>query len=259
MRNLPRPTLKQMKLKALILDDETENLEHLSYWIDKYCAEQIEVVAVCQTIEGAEEGISTHEPDVLFLDVQLANGVTSFELLPKISEWEGKIVFVTAHKDYAIQAIKTRAFDYLLKPVSIEELISTVQEIHNSYYIVDNKPGEDLLKEEEGLNDFICISHLTSIQVIKKSKIMYLTSSGNYTEIFLEDEPSTLSSKIIKVYESILSDKNFVRVHNSHMINIDYLKKINKENGWVCIMSNEVQIPVSRRKKDLLANLLNTI
>lgn len=247
-----------MKLKALILDDEVENIEHLSYWLEKYCAPHIEVVAVSQTIEGALKEIIELQPDVLFLDVELANGITSFELLRQIPEWEGKVIFITAYKDYAIEAIKAKAFDYLLKPLSIKELVSTVGNVYESF--------EGLFKQTSGTNpasefttEFIAISHLSEIQLIRKSDIMYLTSSGNYTELFLENGNSTLSSKIIKVYESLLNERNFVRIHNSHIINLDYLVKIEKENGWICVMKNGTPIPVSRRKKDMLLALLNTI
>lgn len=248
-----------MKLKALILDDEAENLEHLSYWLEKYCAPLIEVVAVSQTIEAAHKSVIELKPDVLFLDVELANGVTSFNLLEKIPDWEGKIIFITAHKDYAIEAIKAKAFDYLLKPLSIKELTGAVDDIAKSFEGLHKSREDKGQSDQVGMDDFIAISHLSEIQIIRKSDVMYLTSSGNYTEIYLQDGSSTLSSKIIKVYEAILCDRNFIRIHNSHIINLDYLVKIEKENGLTCIMKNGTAIPVSRRKKDVLLSLLNTI
>lgn len=248
-----------MKLKALILDDEIENLEHLSYWLEKYCAPLIEVVAVSQTVEAAQKSVNELQPDVLFLDVELANGVTSFNLLEKIPDWEGKIIFITAHKDYAIDAIRAKAFDYLLKPLSIKELTSAVDDIVKSFEGFDKSREDKVLSGQVSMDDFIAISHLNEIQVIRKSDVMYLTSSGNYTEIFLKDGSSTLSSKIIKVYEAILYDRNFIRIHNSHIINLDYLVKIEKDNGLICKMKNNSAIPVSRRKKDALLELLNTI
>lgn len=245
-----------MKLKALILDDEIANLEHLSYWIEKYCSQHIEVVASATTIAGALEELDNLQTDLLLLDVELANGITSFELLDQIPDWEGKIIFITAHKEYAIEAIKSRAYDYLLKPLSIKELMSSIESVYHSFE--QHYPTNQNLEKLTHSNDeFISINHLNEIELIRIKDIMYITSSGNYTEFYLEDGTSTVSSKIIKIYEAMLGDKNFIRVHNSHIIKLDYLSKVDKENGLICIMKDGKNIPVSRRKKDILLNLLN--
>lgn len=247
---------KSMKLKALILDDETANLEHLSYWLEKYCSDQIEVVATSTTVQEAASAIHELAPEVLFLDVELANGVNSFELLREIPDWEGKIVFITAHKDYAIDAIKAKAYDYLLKPISIEELTDSVNKLYDSFEGYNDEP-KTATPAKPFAHDFITIYHLSEIQLIRLDEIMYLASSGNYTEFFLKDGSSTVSSKIIKIYEGMLHGRGFIRIHNSYVINLDYLLKIEKEQGWICVMKNGKNLPISRRKKDSLLDLLN--
>ncbi len=248
---------KSMKLKALILDDETANLEHLSYWLEKYCSDQIEVVATSTTVQKAASAINELAPEVLFLDVELANGINSFELLREIPDWEGKIVFITAHKDYAIDAIKAKAYDYLLKPISIEELTECVNKLYDSFEGYSQSEPKHEMARKPLTNDFITIYHLSEIQLIRLDEIMYLASSGNYTEFFLKDGSSTVSSKIIKIYEGMLQGRGFIRIHNSYVVNLHYLLKIEKENGWICVMKDGKNLPISRRKKDSLLDLLN--
>lgn len=250
-----------MKLNVLILDDEKENLDHLSYWLNKYCGDYIEKINVSTNIPDAVSLINETKPELLFLDVELAHGVKSFDLLDLIPRWEGKIIFVTAHQNYAIEAIKVKAFDYLLKPISITELIDAVEnaldsfKINSSDFFINTNVGSTALNEL----DFLAIGHQSEIQIIKKAEIVCLKSSGNYTEIYIENGDLSLSSKIIKVYEIMLTDITFVRVHHSYIINLKFLEKIVKEGSWTCIMKNGMAIPVSRRKKDILNEILKII
>lgn len=242
-------------IRALIIDDEPENIALMEYLLKVNCP-RLEVVGTAKTVKDAQYLVSKENPDLLLLDIELSGGETGFDLLESIRSWEDKphVVFVTAYDHYALKAMKFHAFDYILKPISIQELKQTIEEVSVSIEKNRNRGYSEILdsmtykqKSQQG-QDFLAISHADQIQLIAKKDIIFLRASGKYTEIHTTENKRVLSSRNLGEYEQIL-DQNFLRVHHSYILNIHHLVNIEKEYSWVCILTQGHKIPVSRRKK----------
>lgn len=239
-------------IKTILVDDEKNNLDLLTHYIQKYCSE-LEIIACCLTYDEAIKSISLLNPDLVFLDIVLDRD-TSFDLLEELPRLNFQIVFTTAHSEYALEAFKFNTVNYLLKPIEIKDLVSTVDDI-----IVQKKEKQILSKEqikalsnsisEEHPINFITISGMDRVDFIHPSDIIYIRSSGRYSEFFLRDKKrKVLSSKAIGEYESKLDKSLFYRIHNSYLINLSHLININKKAGNYCEMTNGDAIPISRRR-----------
>lgn len=240
-------------MKALILDDiriSREGLAALLHKIDP----KIEIVASVATVEEAKQVFDEGSIDVAFLDIQLQSG-TSFDLVDEIP-FETKVVFITAYDEHAIAAIRKGAFDYLLKPINSSDLRNCIQRIQD----VDAQTAENQTnspdKTEENLvrSDMIGITGLDAIIFLKIDDIVYLKADGKYTMIQTTNEHIT-SSKNLKVFETMLPESKFMRVHHSFLLNLKYIKKFQKEYNML-VLDNGSQIPVSKSRKDLLMQRL---
>lgn len=239
-------------MKALILDDiriSREGLAALLHKIDP----TIEIAASVATVEEAKQVFDEMSIDVAFLDIQLQSG-TSFDLVDEIP-FETKVVFITAYDEHAIAAIRKGAFDYLLKPINSSDLRNCIQRIQD----VDAQMAENQAapyKNEESLvqSDLIGITGLDAIIFLKIEDIVYLKADGKYTMIQTTNEHIT-SSKNLKVFETMLPESKFMRVHHSFLLNLKYIKRFQKEYNML-ILDNGSQIPVSKSRKDLLMQRL---
>ena len=241
-------------MKALILDDIRISREGLAALLNKINP-TIEIAASVATVEEAKQVFDEMSIDVAFLDIQLQSG-TSFDLVDEIP-FETKVVFITAYDEHAIAAIRKGAFDYLLKPINSSELRNCIQRIQD----VDAQTVEthtSLLsdKTEENLvqSDLIGITGLDAIIFLKIDDIVYLKADGKYTMIQTTTEHIT-SSKNLKVFETMLPESKFMRVHHSFLLNLKYIKKFQKEYNTL-VLDNGAQIPVSKSRKDLLMQRL---
>ncbi|MDB9821813.1 LytTR family DNA-binding domain-containing protein [Flavobacteriaceae bacterium] len=210
-------------------------------------------MASCSTYDQALSVLKAEEPDLVFLDIVLDRD-TSFDLLQELGKPDFQIIFTTAYDEYAIRAFKYNTIDYLLKPIIIEELVAAVNKVAEK--INENKTLDmgSIKNISQSFNtkhpaNFIMISGMDRIDFIHPDEVVYLKSTGRYTEFYLKDKKRKItSSKPIGEYENILDQDVFYRIHNSFLINLAQLININKRAGNYCEMSNGDSLPLSRRR-----------
>jgi two-component system LytT family response regulator len=243
------------KLRALIVDDIKESRINLKVDLADYCPE-IEVVAEAESVITSLKAIKDYQPNIVFLDIHLTDGsgFDVLELLPKI---DFKVIFTTASDAFAIKAFKFSAIDYLLKPLDPEELQNAVKQAVGQYKL-EHAQVELLLDSVKRTTPLEKIALHTSdkIHVIELQQIVRLESSGNYTEFYLKDKTKILVSKTLKVYDQMLREAGFVRIHQSHLINASYVKEFVKQDGGYILMKDGSAPPISARKKaDVISSL----
>lgn len=238
--------------KAVIVDDELGARESLSKMLEKNC-KNIQVVAKADNMMNAFIEITNHQPDLVFLDIEMPNG-NAFDLLEKFKEINFNIIFVTAYDHYAIKAIKFSAIDYILKPVDPEELIKAVSRFesqHESKTSLDKK-FKNLLSNVKPENKLkkVGIPDGDGLLFINLTDIIRCDSDGNYTYFLLTSGKKIVASRTLGEYEQMFAEDNFFRVHRSHLINLEHVKKYIKGEGGYVIMSDNSQVEVSRRNKN---------
>lgn len=239
-------------LSAVIIDDELKGRIALRKKLIDYCPE---VQLVGEAADGAEgvKLIQEHKPEIVFLDIQMPR-VDGFEMLQMLPQKDFHIIFTTAYDQYAIKAIRYSAFDYLLKPVDIEELRSAIQRVHE----LSRDPTEEKLQVlQQNLGngvqlDKIAIPTIEGLLFFKISDIIYLEAKSNYTALHFNSHPSLLTSRTLKDFEELLPADIFFRTHHSHIINLHYVKRYIRGEGGQVELENGAHVTVSRRKKDEL-------
>ncbi len=226
---------------AILIDDEEPGRRNLQALLEKYCPE-IEVIAEASNAAEAKEKILNGNPNVLFLDINMPE-LDGFDLLDSLTKKDFAIVFVTAHKDYGIQAVKAGAIDYILKPIVIKELQQAVNKI-TEYF---NQKKSDLVTDNEKPGR-ITLSHTGGFSVIEMKDIVRLEAESNYTRVFVQDKKTYFVSKPLKVFEDNLKDNIFFRVHRSYIINLNFVKEFLREDGGVIVMIDDakIQLPKAR-------------
>lgn len=241
-----------MKLKSIIVEDEKTSRDILRNYLNKYCP-NISVLGEAANVDEALVLIRNHELDLVFLDVEMPFG-NAFDLLDKVGDRTFETVFVTAYDHYAIEALNAHASYYLMKPISIDELIKAVD------YVVDIKTKEDALQDQvlvpktTSVNGKITIPQQDGFEVIETKNILFCKADDNYTEIYLNDHRKKLVSKTLKYFEEILKDSSFARIHKSYLVNVNEVVKYIKGKGGTVVLTNGKELSVSASKKaDLLA------
>jgi two-component system, LytTR family, response regulator len=245
-------------LRAILVDDEENALNSLKQKIIQHCS-TVEIVAACTGPDEAIEKISLLQPDLLFLDIEMP-GINGFSFLQKLDYKSVEVVFVTAYDHYAIKAIRFSALDYLVKPVDVDELKAAVDRAAPKRNItIPNQRLELLLDQisrpQKSFNKIAIPTH-EGMQFIKVNDIIYLEAHVNYTHIFLSENLRYIVSRTIKDFEEILPTETFFRIHNSYIINKDYLEKYIRGEGGQVVLSNGTVLDVAKRKK---AEFLKTI
>jgi two-component system LytT family response regulator len=245
-------------MRAILVDDETGNLENLQVLLTKYCPE-IKVVARASHVDDAFDKITLHLPDLLFLDIQMGER-TGFDLLNKIDKKSFEVIFVTAFDHYGIQAVKFAALDYLLKPVDPDELQLAVNKAAER---INNKfNGEQLnfllsqIKRNDPLTTKIALPQLQEIRYVLVGDIIRCIADGTYTLFVLNNGDRILVSKSLKEYADMLKPHGFIRVHQSHLINPLFVRSYLKEDGGSLLMHNGDKIPVSKPNREMVKLLL---
>lgn len=227
-------------LKAIIIDDEQHCIDYLTRSLREHCPEVGEVTAHSSLLDGMK-ALMTSPPDVLFLDVEMPGG-TGFDLLATLENPDFKIIFTTAHNKYAIEAVRTMASDYLLKPIQPEELRACMDRFIKSYRSTSKGPSRD---------DFRKIPLPTQQGMIfgNPSEIIRCEADGSYTKVYMNSR-HLLISKNIKTLELLLEPYGFFRVHKSHLINLRHLSEYIKGSGGTAVMSDGSMVDVSKRKRE---------
>ncbi|MEO6981118.1 MAG: LytTR family DNA-binding domain-containing protein [Mucilaginibacter sp.] len=250
-----------MSIRAVLIDDEKHNLANLQELLHTYCPE----VTICDTALSADEGatiILKHRPDIVFLDIQMP-GKTGFDLLRGLTSYDFEVIFVTAFDQYAIQAMRFAAIDYLLKPIDINDLQAAVDRaIKKCRVKAQNLQLENLihlLKGQQNKDEQrIALNTLKETRFVKTGEIVHCESSNNYTTFFLLDGEQLLVCKPIYEYEEILKDYGFIRCHQSHLVNKKFVKSWKKEYGDFLLLFNGNEIPISRNKKEAVKKAMDT-
>lgn len=247
-------------INAIIVDDEEKSRDLLQKLLSRYCPE-IHIAGTSDSVDVAVEMIRKNKPDLLFLDIEMS-GETGFDLLEKISDTMCDVIFVTAYDKYAIRAIKFSASDYLLKPIDSEELAAAVKKViekKNTTYNADNI--RLLIQSIKKKEEFTKISLPTgsAYEIVSINDIIRCESEGHYTNFMLADKRRLLVSVSLKYYEDLLPSETFIRVHHSHLININHVVRFLKVDGGYAVMSDNSQVEISRRKKDTFLSRLQNI
>lgn len=235
---------------AIIIDDEAKGRMALKQKLQDYCKE----VQVAGEAENGETGIKLIEkikPDIVFLDIEMPR-MDGFEMLHRLPEKNFHLIFTTAYDQYAIKAIKYAAFDYLLKPVDIEELKMAIAKIHSQKQPYTDKKLTLLDQNLHSKNAFnkIAISTLDGLLFFEIKDIVQLEANSNYTTLHFVNGAKLVASKTLKDFEELLPTDIFFRVHHSHLINLNYIKRYIKGDGGQIELHNGNYVDVSRRKKE---------
>ncbi|MFZ1677821.1 MAG: LytTR family DNA-binding domain-containing protein [Saprospiraceae bacterium] len=238
-------------LKAIIIDDEINGRIALKQKIRDYCHE-VEIMAEAENGQQGIEAIHRYKPQLVFLDIEMP-GMNGFEMLVNIPEKNFHLVFTTAYDHYAIKAIKYAAFDYLLKPIDIDELKMTIERARQLPHVALNNKKLETLEQNLLTKPFlnkIAIPTQEGLLFFDIAHIVHLEAESNYTVIFFDDNTKLMASRTLKEFEEILPGDTFFRLHNSHIINLNFIKRYLRGDGGQVEMKDGTYILVSRRKKE---------
>ena len=241
-------------IKAVIVDDEKKSVQTMSLMLNEYCPD-VEVIGFAHSaVDGANE-VMTKNPDLLFLDVEMAGG-SGFDLLASIPVRNFKVIFVTAHDHYALKAIKFHAIDYILKPIDVEELKAAVANFKSQKNDNIKIPSDiERLLEHIKIQKIkkIAVPTTNGIEYIALDEILYITADRSYCKILFVNNKSALVSKGLNEVEELLPTEKFFRIHKSHTINLAYVKKHLKIDGGIVELTDGTKLYISRTKKDEFA------
>lgn len=246
-------------IRAIIIDDEKRARLNLALLINEYCSD-VTIIAECENLPEGVKAIRKNKPDLVFLDIEMP-GHSGLELLDFFDENEVnfKIIFTTAYQEYAIQAFKFSAVDYLLKPINPTELTEAVnrfskeKEKIEKYTLLKENLKQDSIKK-------IAIPTGNSLVFIETEKIIYIKGEGAYSEIFCLDNEKLLVSRNLKNFEDIMCNhQDFVRNHKSYIVNTNYIKTYIKSDGGCLELKNGVQIPISTDKIQSILDAIEII
>lgn len=236
-----------MILRSIIVEDEKTSREILKNFIQKYCP-NVNVLGEAENVDEALELIRKNDLDLVFLDVEMPYG-NAFDLLDRVGNINFETVFVTAYDHYAIDALNQHAAYYLLKPISIDELIKAVDfvtQIKIKEQQFDTKKLEPIIHNK---SEKISIPTQTGFEFIDTRDILYCQADDNYTQFYLKNDDKRLVSKTLGFFEKQLSDKGFFRIHKSYLINLSIIQSYHKGKGGTIVLSNGKSLPVASSKK----------
>lgn len=236
------------KIQACIVDDEKDGRDYIALLMENEFPE-INIEFQASSVEEAYIYLIKSSPDILFLDVQLGDG-TTFDLLSKLNDVHSQIIFITAYENFAIQAIKNGATDYLLKPIKKMDFIIAVNKALD--HIKKMQPSQPTLLKDNR----IILSTLQGFKIVDIASIIRCEADSSYTTFYLTNKTKIMVSKTLHEFEPILLEQNFFRIHHKHLINIDHLQEYIKGRGGQVVMSDESVLDVSYRKKN---DFLSTI
>lgn len=246
-------------LKTLIIDDENKARDTIKDMLNIYCPE-VTVIGEADSVLSGINAIKKLKPDLVFLDIKMPDG-TGFDLLNRLDNKPFSLIFLTAFDEYAVKAFRFSAVDYLLKPLDPDELMTSIERV------VESKENENQhidallnnLKSIKNDNKKIVLKTAESIFLVNVSDIIRCESTGNYTQFIILNQKPVLVSKTLKEYDDILTDYNFFRVHQSHLVNLNHIIRLDKADGGTLVLTNDHTVPVSTRKKEALVKALSEI
>lgn len=244
------------KITAVVVDDIKNFREDLIQDLNEF-APEIEVIGQAEGVVDAGKIIRSKKPDVVFLDIQIKQG-TAFDLLELLGDVKFKIIFTTASDEFAIKAFKLSAIDYLLKPIDIDELKYSINKLKEQQLVSVSSLKENLT-ENDNSKKRLALHSQDKIEMVPLGQIVRCESNINYTQFFLSDGSKILVTKTLKEFDVMLSSFGFVRVHQSHLINMSFLKEYIKQDGGYLKLNDGSSVPISSRKKSQVLKLLNGV
>lgn len=247
-------------LRTLIIDDEDHMRDTLIKLLEIHCPDVL-VVGQASGVASGEKAINEFHPDLVLLDIQMKDG-TGFDLLYSLSSIEFKVIFVTAHDQFALQAFRCSAVDYLLKPINPEHLAEAVNragQMIQEHFNLQMKALEENLKTVNKQHRKIIIKTTENIHLLDLKNIISCESDNSYTTIHTSEGDKILVSKTLKDYDDMLAECGFYRVHKSHLINLLHIKRFERTDGGYIVLTNDVKIPVASRKRDELLQLFEKL
>ena len=245
-------------IRAIIIDDEASAREGLQLNLQQHCP-QVQVVAVCGDPQEAIRQITTLEPELVFLDIQMPT-MSGFELLEQIKPINFEVIFVTSYHKYAIKAIKFSALDYLLKPIDVDDLKGAVNRVQDKRS--EEKQYQALLtnmQQLQGKPTRLAIPTEREIVLQKLMDIRFCAADGSYCHVHTADGSTITVAKNLKDFEQILPAEDFYRIHHSTIVNINHVQKYVRGEGGYVVLNNDQHLDVARRRKEGLMNLLNKL
>ena len=241
------------KLKTIIVDDEADAVGFITSIIAEYCPE-LEVTGKANNVSEGVREITSKKPDLVFLDVEMPNG-TGFDLLAQFPEKDFEVVFITAFNHYAIKAIKFSAVDYILKPINITEFIEAVKRVVEKRKDKTSHSSDALKILMENLKTSppsrLAIPTSDGMEYLIPKDIIRIESDRSYSWFYITGGRKVLVSRHLKEFQDLLGERNFFRSHNSHLINLRFVKKYIRREGGYIEMQDGAQIPISRGRRDL--------
>jgi two-component system, LytTR family, response regulator len=241
------------RLITIIIDDEPDAVDFIASIIGEYCP-GLEVTGKAHNVKDGVKLIKEIKPELVFLDVEMPNG-TGFDLLTHFPVKDFDVVFITAFNHYAIKAIKFSAVDYILKPININEFIEAVNRVihkHSTNTFAGSENFVDLLENIRTAHPTrLVIPTSDGREYLNPNDIIRIEADRSYSWFFIKDKRKILVSKHLKEFQDLLNDRNFFRPHNSHLINLDFVKKYVRHDGGYIEMTDASQVPISRNRKDL--------
>lgn len=249
-------------MKILIVDNEKHIRDFLLLQLQKLGIES-DFVFQADGVEQGLQALAIVKPDVVFLDVEMGDG-TGFDFMDRLKSFDFQLIFITAYQKYAVQAFKYCAIDFLLKPIDVDELAIAIDRSSKNLAKNNNPEQLALLKsivgaEKTAKPSKIILKNSDSIFYIKIENIIQCQADGPYTIFEIENHDKIIVSSNIKIYEELLLPHDFVRVHNSYLVNAHKVIRFDKQDGGFLVLENNKTVPVSQRKKDEILKKLNEI
>jgi len=245
-------------IRTIIIEDEPVSREMLTLMLQRY-KDDIEIIDTCSNPTDGIESIAKHEPDLIFLDIQMPK-MNGFDMLKKIPSINFEVIFTTAFDQYAINAIRISALDYLLKPVDDEDLAVAIDKCKER--LQSKKPGKQFenlfnnLSNKNPLDKTLALAASDGISFVKMCDILRVEANGRYAKFFLLNKETILISKTLGDFEEILSANQFFRIHDSSIINLNHVKKYIRGDGGTVILSDNTELDVARRRKEDFIKLI---
>jgi len=249
-----------MRLRTLIIDDETHVRRSLSLMLEEECPNVV-IVGTADSVKSGLEAIEKHHPDLVLLDIKMADG-TGFDLLQKARPVNFRVIFITAFEEYAIRAFRFSAIDYLLKPVNSMDLAEAISKAVSSIgqdFALQLKALEENLASKELSEKKIILKTNDSIWLIKTREISYCEADMGYTKFYLLNGKTIMVSGNLAEYDEMLREMGFFRAHKSFLVNLSDITRFEKGDGGFLVMSNNDRVPVASRKRDELLEIFQNL
>ncbi|MDB4303323.1 LytTR family DNA-binding domain-containing protein [Desulfosarcina sp.] len=242
---------------VIVIDDETRARDTI---IDILSLSNVDlkIIGQADSVSSGYEILKQNKPDLVLLDINLADG-TGFDILKKLEQINFKIIFITAHEEYAVQAFKFSAIDYILKPIIAGDLLNAVERASKAIIREDTELKLGALLSNLDKIKKIVLKTAESIHIINIKNIIRCEADVNYTKFYLENSDKLLVSTTLKEYAELLEPAGFFRTHQSHLVNLDHVIRFDKTEGGHLVMADESIVPVSSRKRETLFNVFENM